>query len=131
MVIPGVPVIRARRAARCACRAAWDRGSRSTGKPVPTKVTGTFADLLNGRPMQFTACRAVTLAAGTNQVTEPHSDAFDVQDVVLDAVRGRWRRAPRARERTERPAAAATVTVLDARRSGRCASRRRRGRTWR
>lgn len=53
------------------------------GKVVPTKVSGTFNALLTGQPVQFTACGAVTLAAGTNRVVEPASDAFDVQDVVL------------------------------------------------
>ena len=53
------------------------------GKLVPTRVSGTFAALLTGQPLQFTACSPVTLAAGANQVTEPSSDAFSVQDVVL------------------------------------------------
>ena len=53
------------------------------GITVPTKVSGTFADLLNERPMQFTACSPVTLTAGENQVTEPQADSFTVQDVVL------------------------------------------------
>jgi len=53
------------------------------GKAVPTRVSGTFTDLLDGRPMEFTACSRVTLAAGTNRVTEPEADGFDIQDVVL------------------------------------------------
>jgi len=53
------------------------------GTTVPTKVSGTFAELLNQQPMQFTACSPVTLAAGANQVTEPQTDSFSVQDVVL------------------------------------------------
>ena len=53
------------------------------GKLVPTRVSGTLAALLAGQPMQFTACSPVALAAGVNQVTEPSSDAFSVQDVVL------------------------------------------------
>jgi arabinofuranan 3-O-arabinosyltransferase len=53
------------------------------GITVPTKVSGTFAELLNQRPMQFTACSPVALAAGANQVTEPQTDSFSVQDVVL------------------------------------------------
>jgi arabinofuranan 3-O-arabinosyltransferase len=57
---------------------------RIDGKVVPTKVSGTFDDLLTGRPLQFTACREVALAAGANQVTEPSTDAFDVQYVVLN-----------------------------------------------
>jgi arabinofuranan 3-O-arabinosyltransferase len=55
------------------------------GKTVPTRVSGTFAALLTGQPLRFTACSPVTLAAGANQVVEPSSDAFSVQDVVLDA----------------------------------------------
>ena len=53
------------------------------GKIVPTRVSGTFAALLSGQPLQFTACAPVALAAGANQVIEPSSDAFSVQDVVL------------------------------------------------
>jgi arabinofuranan 3-O-arabinosyltransferase len=53
------------------------------GIAVPTKASGTFADLLNQRPMRFTACSPVTLTAGANQVTEPMVDSFSVQDVVL------------------------------------------------
>jgi len=53
------------------------------GKAVPTKVSGTFTDLLDGRPMEFTACSRVALAAGVNRVTEPEADGFDIQDVVL------------------------------------------------
>ena len=53
------------------------------GRAVPTRVSGTFADLLTGRPMQFTACSRVRLAAGSNQLTEPATDAFSVQDATL------------------------------------------------
>jgi arabinofuranan 3-O-arabinosyltransferase len=53
------------------------------GKAVPTQVSGTFADLLTGRPMPFTACSRVTIARGTNRIVEPVHDGFDVQDAVL------------------------------------------------
>ena len=53
------------------------------GRAVPTRVSGTFADLLTGRPMQFTACSRVRLAAGSNQLTEPATDAFSVRSVTL------------------------------------------------
>jgi SAM-dependent methyltransferase len=55
------------------------------GQTVPTRLSGTFDDLLTGRPMQFTACSPVTLAAGQNHVAEPFTDAFSVRDVVLSA----------------------------------------------
>jgi arabinofuranan 3-O-arabinosyltransferase len=82
VVIGGVPAVRTPAGSfRLAC----GLGPRLTvdGKPVATEVTGSYADLLAGRPLRFTACRAVTLAAGPNRVTESGTDAFDVQDVVL------------------------------------------------
>jgi arabinofuranan 3-O-arabinosyltransferase len=54
------------------------------GLSIPTGVSGTFADVRSGRPVEFTACLAVTLAAGTNRVTQPVGDSFNVQDVVLE-----------------------------------------------
>ena len=50
---------------------------------VPTKVTATSADLLDGDSVSFQACDPVTLTAGPTTVTESASDSFDVQDVVL------------------------------------------------
>jgi arabinofuranan 3-O-arabinosyltransferase len=87
VVIPHVPAIRA---PATPFRLPCGLGPRIAvnGRTVRTKVSGTFADLLNSRPMEFTACRAVPLAAGANQVTEPHSDAFDVQDVVVGTAAG-------------------------------------------
>ena len=54
------------------------------GRVLPTQVTGTFAELLAGQPMPFTACPAARIAAGANRVAEPPTDPFDVQDVVLE-----------------------------------------------
>jgi arabinofuranan 3-O-arabinosyltransferase len=56
------------------------------GITVPTKASGTFTDLLNGRPLKFTACSQAILTAGTNRVTEPEADGFSVQAVVLGTV---------------------------------------------
>jgi arabinofuranan 3-O-arabinosyltransferase len=105
VVIPRVPFIRA---PATPFRLPCGLGPRLAvnGKTVRTRVSGTFADLLNGRPMEFTACRGVPLAAGANQVTEPHSDAFDVQDVVVGPAAG-VRAAPATRATAP---AAATVT---------------------
>ncbi|HEY2307414.1 MAG TPA: alpha-(1-_3)-arabinofuranosyltransferase family protein [Streptosporangiaceae bacterium] len=58
------------------------------GRVLPTQVTGTFAELLGGQPMSFTACPAAPIAAGANRVVEPAADPFDVQDVVLQLSRG-------------------------------------------
>jgi hypothetical protein len=39
--------------------------------------------LANGSMVRFTACAPVTVGAGTTEVTESATDAYDVQDVVL------------------------------------------------
>jgi arabinofuranan 3-O-arabinosyltransferase len=80
--IPGVkPLVTPAKTLRLACGS----GPRISvdGQTVATSVTGTYADLLDGRPVQYTACGKVALSAGSNQVTEPASDAFDVQDAAL------------------------------------------------
>jgi len=58
------------------------------GKVARTRVSGSFADLVTGRPLQFTACSPVRVAAGQNRVIEPARDAFDVQELVLDSAQG-------------------------------------------
>ena len=55
------------------------------GKAVPTRVWGTYADLLDQRPLHFAACSPVAIRAGGNQVTEPARDSYSVQDVVVGA----------------------------------------------
>jgi arabinofuranan 3-O-arabinosyltransferase len=55
------------------------------GKAVPTRVSGTYADLLDQRPLHFAACSPVAIQAGRNQVTEPARDSYSVQDVVVGA----------------------------------------------
>lgn len=73
------------------------------GKTVQTRVSGTVADILAGRPVTFTACSPVALAAGSNTVAEPGSDAFSVQAVTVDLDSARLTPVPPV------PAAAARV----------------------
>jgi arabinofuranan 3-O-arabinosyltransferase len=54
------------------------------GTTVPTRVSGTFGDVLEGQPLSFSACSTVSLRAGRNQVIEPDTDAFSVQGAVLE-----------------------------------------------
>ena len=56
------------------------------GKVVRTRVSGSFASLLTGRPLRFTACSRVTLAGGDNRVVEPATDAFSVQNLVVNGI---------------------------------------------
>jgi arabinofuranan 3-O-arabinosyltransferase len=93
ITIPGVPALATPSGPfRLACGLGPD--IELGGKVVPTQVSGTFADLLNARPMRFTACSGVTVARGTNRVVEPARDAFDVQDVVLARSGGPLRARP-------------------------------------
>jgi arabinofuranan 3-O-arabinosyltransferase len=76
------------------------------GRALRTRVTGTYADLLYGRPMTFTGCAEVPVRAGPNVVTEAAADptGWDVQS-VLAAPAGLAARQPAT-------AAAAPATVL-------------------
>ena len=84
VVIPGVPALRTPAGLfRLPC----GLGPELTvdGQTIPTGVSGTFASVRSGAPVEFTACLAVPLAAGDNRVAEPAGDSFDVQDVVLQS----------------------------------------------
>ena len=59
------------------------------GQIIPTRVAGTYGDVLTGQPLRFAACGAVRSSAGINRVIEPSWDAFDVQAVVIDHPRQR------------------------------------------
>jgi arabinofuranan 3-O-arabinosyltransferase len=56
------------------------------GRLVATRAVGTVTDLLEGRPLAYSACSPVTVQAGQNRVIEPASDptGLDVQATVLD-----------------------------------------------
>jgi arabinofuranan 3-O-arabinosyltransferase len=83
VVIPGVRQLIAHPAAplRLGC------GSGPTillnGTAVATRAAGTVADILDSRPLAFTACAAVAMAAGRNTVIEPAADAFSVQGLTV------------------------------------------------
>jgi arabinofuranan 3-O-arabinosyltransferase len=55
------------------------------GTLIPTRAAGTFADLLDGQPLAFSACSDGPVARSQNRVVEPSSDAFSVQSVALRA----------------------------------------------
>jgi len=82
VTIPGVPFLKPAGTISLAC----GQGPRLSvgGVNVPTEVTATSAQLATGRPVSFQACDPVQLDAGTTAVTEGGTDAFDIQDVVLD-----------------------------------------------
>ncbi|MEW9547226.1 alpha-(1-_3)-arabinofuranosyltransferase family protein [Nonomuraea sp. NPDC050783] len=77
------------------------------GKLVATKVAGTHADLLEGRPVEILGCARARLAAGDNRVRVAGWEPFAVDDLVVGrlpdeprgvegaAVRGTWTPAER------------------------------------
>jgi arabinofuranan 3-O-arabinosyltransferase len=83
--IPGVHTLHVTAAASVRLRCGLGPTVQADGKLVPTSVTGTYADLLYGRPMHFTACAAALVRPGQNTVTEPAADpaGWDVQNVLV------------------------------------------------
>ncbi len=81
--IPGIPHLVAHPAVPLRLPCGSGPVIRVNGKLVATKVSGTIADILDSRPLAFTGCAAVPMAAGRNTVTEPVSDAFSVQAVTM------------------------------------------------
>jgi arabinofuranan 3-O-arabinosyltransferase len=86
LVIPGVPQL-GTPPVPLRLRCGLGPALNVNGKAVPTRVWGTYADLLDQRPLHFAACSPVAIQAGGNQVTEPARDSYSVQDVVVGAPR--------------------------------------------
>ena len=55
------------------------------GQAVATRVTGFFPSLQTEQTVQFTACSPVRLAAGANRLVEAATDAFSIQDAVVQS----------------------------------------------
>ncbi|MET7465036.1 alpha-(1-_3)-arabinofuranosyltransferase family protein [Nonomuraea sp. NPDC005501] len=59
---------------------------RVNGKVIQTRVTGTYADLLEQRPLRFTGCARAALSAGDNRVRAAGWDPFAVDDLVIGSL---------------------------------------------
>ncbi|WP_219469917.1 alpha-(1-_3)-arabinofuranosyltransferase domain-containing protein [Nonomuraea rhizosphaerae] len=53
------------------------------GATVQTKVTGTYADLLEQRPVAFSGCSRAALQQGDNRVRAAGWDPFEVENLVV------------------------------------------------
>ncbi|MFI7143641.1 alpha-(1-_3)-arabinofuranosyltransferase family protein [Nonomuraea sp. NPDC050022] len=86
LVIPGVAP--ASRPEGVPFRLACGQGPQLqvNGASVATKVSGTFADLLEQRPVKFTGCSKAALAAGDNRVRAAGWDPFAVENLVIGAL---------------------------------------------
>jgi len=112
--IPGVAPLKADDSARFSLKCGQGPTISVNGKLLPTRATGTYGDLLTGRPMSFAACSPAALRAGQNTVVESGSDptGFDVQSVLLDPPGPSGLRA----DTVVHPAAAKTITWTNTRR---------------
>lgn len=84
VVIPGIQQLRSGGSSRFMLPCGFGPEVELDGRMVPTRVWGTFADLLDRLPLAFSACSAVRVVAGQNRIVEPGSDTFDVQTVVVN-----------------------------------------------
>jgi len=86
--IPGVRPLSSGGSSSFALPCGYGPHIQLNGTSVPTSVSGTFTDVHNGSPLDFAACGVTRINAGSNRVTEPGSDSFDIQDVVLQLHHG-------------------------------------------
>jgi arabinofuranan 3-O-arabinosyltransferase len=106
VTIPGVRPLRSGGTGHVALPCGSGPDISVNGRLIPTRAAGTFAGLLDGQPLAFSACSGVPVTRGLNRVVEPSSDAFSVQSVVLRAAAAH----PAAARST---GTAGTVRVLD------------------
>ncbi|GAA4607264.1 alpha-(1-_3)-arabinofuranosyltransferase [Actinoallomurus liliacearum] len=83
VTVPGVKPFRALPGARVPLPCGFGPHLRLNGVDVPTRATGTYADLLEGRAFRFQACRTVTVKAGDDRLVSAPSGAFRVDSAVL------------------------------------------------
>ncbi|MFC5826930.1 alpha-(1-_3)-arabinofuranosyltransferase domain-containing protein [Nonomuraea insulae] len=83
MLVPGVDPVG--RPADIPLRLGCGLGPRIevNGRTIPTKVSGTHADLLEQRPVQILGCSKAALAAGDNRVKVPGWDPYRIDSLVV------------------------------------------------
>ncbi|MEU0566680.1 alpha-(1-_3)-arabinofuranosyltransferase family protein [Nonomuraea sp. NPDC005983] len=86
LVIPGVSP--ASRPEGIPFRLSCGQGPRIqvNGATVPTKVAGTYADLLEQRPVRFTGCGRTALAAGDNRVRVAGWEPWGIANLVVGSL---------------------------------------------
>ncbi len=84
VAVPGVPPFASPPTAPIRLPCGFGPKMRLNGTDVPTRATGTYADLLGGHSFRFTACRNVKITAGANELDPVPFDAFRVDSAVLD-----------------------------------------------
>jgi arabinofuranan 3-O-arabinosyltransferase len=88
VTIPHVPTLRPLPGRRLSLPCGLGPKLRVDGVSVPTRASGTFTDVLAGRPLRFVACRAVRLRAGANELDPMAFDSFRIDSAVVDPAGG-------------------------------------------
>ena len=88
VAIPRVPKMRTYPQAHLSLRCGLGPKLRVDGVTVRTRAGGTFGDLLAGRALRFSACRAVRLRAGANTLDPVPFDTYRIDSAVVDPAGG-------------------------------------------
>ena len=94
VTIPGVPTFQSLPGARVPLPCGYGPKLRLNGVDVATRASGTFGDLLAGRPLDFKACHTVGLQGGGNELASVPFDAFRIESAVVDPAHGIYAAPP-------------------------------------
>jgi arabinofuranan 3-O-arabinosyltransferase len=94
--IPGVPTFRSLPGARVPLPCGYGPKLRLNGRDIATRASGTFGDLLAGRPLRFKACHTVGIRSGGNLLASVPFDGFRIETAVVDPAGGLYAAPPAA-----------------------------------
>lgn len=94
--IPGVPTFRSLPGARVPLPCGYGPKLRLNGRDIATRASGTFGDLLAGRPLRFKACHTVGVRSGGNRLASVPFDGFRIETAVVDPAGGLYKAPPAA-----------------------------------
>ena len=94
--IPGVPTFRSLPGARVPLPCGYGPKLRLNGRNIATRASGTFGDLLAGRPLRFKACHTVGVRSGGNELASVLFDGFRIETAVVDPAGGLYAAPPAA-----------------------------------
>ncbi|MFL6051687.1 MAG: alpha-(1-_3)-arabinofuranosyltransferase family protein [Actinoallomurus sp.] len=86
VAVPGVKPFRTPPGARVPLPCGYGPRLRLNGVDVPTRATGTYADLLQGRSIPFQACRTAKVKTGDDRLAQAPFDTFRIDSAALSPV---------------------------------------------
>ncbi|PZG13470.1 DUF3367 domain-containing protein [Nonomuraea aridisoli] len=89
LVVPGVQPVGRPADVPLRLRCGLGPNLEVNGRTIPTRVTGTHADLLEQRPVEITGCAKAELAAGDNRVRLAGWDAYTIDALAVGTLPAR------------------------------------------